>query len=254
MKTKPLTFIFTILCMLVLSSCVTPGTASPTDQLKPSETLTQAKLTTVPTNAITVIASVADYKPQSSCDHPYYPLRNGATWTLSTVDLVMNLSVTQVTGAQPESVALMTRVYDFGDQYTQAWHCGDKGIYEIDIMYYSADVGVMLPVGLITHTGLYLPSASLLSPGYSWDELSVIQNQGTVITSTYHYQVLSTDPVTVTGQVFAGLQVTVKGTVDARSKAGEQKHQDINILRVFALGVGVVQENELTLRKFVLPQ
>ena len=254
MKPKPLSFIFTALCMLVLSSCTTPGTSSPTVQPKPSETLSQARVTSVPTNTTTVIASVADYKPQSSCDHPYYPLRNGASWTLSTVDLVMSLSVTQVTGAQPESVALMTRVYDFGDQYTQAWHCSDNGIYEIDIMYYSADVGVMLPVVLITHTGLYLPSASLLSPGYSWDELAVIQNQGTVITSTYHYQVLSTNPVTVTGQVYAGLQVVIKGTVDARNKAGEEKHQDINLLRVFALGVGIVQENELTLRKFVHPQ
>jgi hypothetical protein len=251
-KTKPITYIFTVLCMFVLSSCVTPSTANPTTQPQSTEASTKTSVTSLPTNTTPIIASVADYKPQTSCDHPYYPLRNGATWTLSTADVVMNLSVTQVTGAQPESVALMTRAYDFGDQYTQAWHCGDNGIYEVDIMYYSANVGLVLPVALITHTGLFLPSASLLTPGYTWDELSVIQNQGTVITSTYHYQVLSTDPVTVTGQVYSGLQVVVTGTVDAQSSV-EKKHQDINILRVFALGVGIVQENELTLRKFIIP-
>ncbi|MHB1356397.1 MAG: hypothetical protein ACYCZF_10525 [Anaerolineae bacterium] len=251
MKTKLVAVIFTAFGLLLLSSCVSPGTVVPTAQVKPNETF--ARATVAPTSAIPVISSVADYKPQSSCDHPYYPLRKGALWVLSTADVVVNLAVTELTLAQPESVALMTRVYDFGDRYTQAWRCRDAGIYQIDVTYYSSEVGVVLPVSLITHTGLFLPKASLLSPGYSWDEFSVIQNQGTVITSTYHYQVLSTNPVTVTGQVFQGLQVVVKGIVNARNKAGEEVQQEVNLLRVFALGVGIVQENDLTLRKVVIP-
>jgi hypothetical protein len=254
LNTKPLTSFLTFFCVILLSSCVTPGTADLSNQPKPGATATDPSVTSIPTNTTPVIVSVAEYKPQSSCDHPYYPLRKGASWTLSTVDVVMNLLVTELTVAQPETIALMTRTYDFGDQYTQAWHCSDSGIYEIDVMYYSAEVGVMLPVALITHTGLFLPSASLLSPGYSWDELYVIQNQGTVITNTYHYQVLTANPVTVTGQVYPGLQVLGKGTVDARSRAGDEQHRDTSILRVFALGVGLVQESELTLRKVTNPQ
>jgi hypothetical protein len=239
--------------MVVLSSCVTPSTVSQTTQPKPGATQTKVEIKATPVSTIPVVTSVAEYQSQSACDHPYYPLRAGALWTLSTADVVVNLTVTELTRAQPESVAMMTRAYDFGDQYTQAWHCSAQGIYNIDVMYYSVNAGVVLPVALITHTGYFLPSASLLSPGYSWNELYVIQNQGMVITSTYHYQVLSTNPVTVTGQVYPGLQVVVKGKVDARNKAGAETHQTVDLLRVFALGVGVVQENDLTLRKVIIP-
>jgi hypothetical protein len=253
-KTKPFMILLTVICLLALSACASPDRSVPTPLVNPSETLTQASTTAIPSSTIPVLASVDDYKPQSSCDHPYLPLRSGASWTLSTADVVMNLTVSELTLAQPETVAMMMRAYDFGDRYTQAWRCGEAGIYENDVLFYTADEGVVRPVVTISHTGFYLPKASLLSPGYRWDEFSAIEHQGTVISSTYHYQVLSTNPVTVTGQVYPGLQVTIKETVVVLSKDGQESQQEVSLLRVFALGVGIVQENDLILRKVIMPQ
>ncbi|MHB9034621.1 MAG: hypothetical protein ACYC6L_16430 [Anaerolineae bacterium] len=240
--------------VLLLAACQAAPTASPTAVATSTPAQAAAPTATAgPTQEpVPVYATIQDYKPQSFCDNPYMPLRNGTEWALSTIDVVMTLKVQQITTTGSESVALVRRAYDFGEQYDQAWRCTADGMYGYDITSYNNTNGLVLPVATITHTGYYLPRADLLVPGYEWEEYSITYTQGYTVTTDQHYKVVSANPVNVLGQQVPGLQVHVTGKMSALSDQGKTTARDLDYMRVFGLGVGLVKEDELELRKLTM--
>lgn len=225
---------------------VTPGTPAPL-----SDTAVQSP-TGVP---LEVYASVAEYPAQSLCDHPYLPLRKSANWVMSTSEVVLTTEVSGVTVSDQESVAMVSRRYDTGTSYQQAWRCTAEGVYGIDVAFSSAN-GIPTPVVNKSHSGYYLPRGELLKQGYTWEETSISSfSSGALVTSTLRYQVLSFKPVSVNGQQFPGLQIQVTGKIAVGSeKEGMEAYQDINYLREFALGVGLVREDAMVLRRVSIPR
>ena len=170
---------------------VTPGTPAPL-----SDTAVQSP-TGVP---LEVYASVAEYPAQSLCDHPYLPLRKSANWVMSTSEVVLTTEVSGVTVSDQESVAMVSRRYDTGTSYQQAWRCTLR-VYGIDVAFSSAN-GILTPVVNKSHSGYYLPQESC-SNRVIPEETSISSfSSGALVTSTLRYQVLSFKPVSVNGQQF----------------------------------------------------
>jgi len=232
----------------LLAACQANPTAEPT------------RIPTVQASAIPIVTaaasttpfqtiSVEQYQAESLCDHPYFPIRVGTEWSLSTADVVIKLKVLNLASSNTESTAQLSLQYDFGERYDQAWRCSADGIYGYNITSYSDTSGLVQPVALLKHTGLYLPQASLLKTGYTWDELTVTYNQGYTITTDLHYAVASMNPVTVLGLQVPGIQIQVGGKMTAVDTTGQQSERDVNYVREFGLGVGLVKEDQLVLRK-----
>jgi len=168
--------------------------------------------------------------------------------------VVMTLQVKNLASSKDEAAAELTRKYDFGEQYDEAWRCTSDGIYGYAITAYNNTSGLVQPVALIQHTGYFLPAVSLLKTGYTWDELTITFNQGYTITTDLHYAVASMNPVSVLNQQVPGIQIKVTGKMTAVDKSGKQTERDVDYLREFGLGVGLVREDELVLRKLSVVQ
>ncbi|MBI5081252.1 MAG: FecR domain-containing protein [Chloroflexi bacterium] len=211
----------------------------------------------------------------TACDHPYFPLRPGATWTYSTESGSMTWTVTGVRGDKNNATAdLMVTTGQM--QMTQSIQCsGSNGIL----------VGILIGLNLgssgnMTMTrsnasGSFLPPADQLKPGFAWQASSEVQMQisgGTVTMSVTgkpveQYKVASNNKVTVAGKLYDGLQVT-----------GSMLIQDVTITlpnvpvapatrisgamnSVYAKGVGLVQQTSqvegqsstMTLTSFRVP-
>jgi len=243
-----------VLVSLLLSGCTPPATQTPAAQASATPHSSASAQAVTATTAASVapaatLKSAAEYLSETPCDHPYLPLRPGTKWGLNTAEVVMTLEVNQVVEGAEMTAATSTRSYDFGERYEQSWTCTSDGIRYDDIIYADPNSRVALPIAVIEHTGLYLPSADKLVVGYSWDEHSVTVNRGYTITMDLHYTVESTDPVTAIQQTVSGVQVRVSGEMRAVDKDGKETVRSVNFLRVFGLGIGVVLDDALRLQR-----
>lgn len=115
-------FAFIAIAVLLLSACsrtIVVVTATPSSSPEPSATLLPTaalRPTGTPPPTVPVVLpptpTEAGYSPQTACDHPYLPLRAGASWTyLITTDKDQNYqareirAVTTVTGDQASATA-----------------------------------------------------------------------------------------------------------------------------------------------------
>jgi len=99
----------------------------------------------------------------SSCDHPYFPLRPGSSWTYSTSDGDMSWSV----GSAGGSEAAMT-VSASGLTFDTHWTCTSGGIVSYDFNLSSSDLGGFVTLETTDTSGTWLPAADGLTPGASW--------------------------------------------------------------------------------------
>jgi hypothetical protein len=192
----------------------------------------------------------------TACDHPYFPVRPGATWTYSTEGGPMTWTVTGVSGDTTSASADMTA--DFSGQVTSNWHwqCDAGGLvsYEFGNLF-GASVGQIASYQLISSSGTFLPPADLLAPGYSWSNIYELEMTITVpgapegmsgtIASSVQYTVTGAEPVTVGDQTYDGLQVSQSGTFTMEFQVPGAPTQPTTVefagTIVFARGVGIVR-------------
>ncbi|MBF8281530.1 MAG: FecR protein [Anaerolineales bacterium] len=192
----------------------------------------------------------------TACDHPYFPVRPGATWTYSTEGGPMTWTVTGVSGDTTSASADMTA--DFSGQVTSNWHwqCDAGGLvsYEFGNLF-GASVGQIASYQLISSSGTFLPPADLLAPGYSWSNVYELEMTITVpgapegmsgtIASSVQYTVTGAEPVTVGDQTYDGLQVSQSGTFTMEFQVPGAPTQPTTVefsgTIVFAKGVGIVR-------------
>jgi hypothetical protein len=182
-----------------------------------------AEVTPVPTTsgAATEVAtpvpttSGASASGPTACDHAYFPLRPGSTWTFSTNAGNMILTVSGVTGDMNDATATM----DFSlppVTATYHWHCTPDGIESYD--FGNIAVGGASGVAnlkVTKNTGYWLITADKLTVGASWDNADTIQYDvsagGTSETFIYavsrHSSVAATEPQTVSGASQDALRV-----------------------------------------------
>ena len=168
---------------------------------------------------------------QTACDHPYFPLRVGASWVYnnSSDNYYYHWVVESVNGDLQNANAVM-RVYinenseptaeqnQAGTQIEYNWICSAAdGIVSFDLatlnVSNAGDGSFTLTLENIEGEGVMLPPAELLEPGYSWELTlsadfraeSLMGATGSMQAKDF-YTVTGKDPVEFNGQTFDGLQ------------------------------------------------
>jgi hypothetical protein len=163
---------------------------------------------------------------QTACDHPYFPLRAGASWSYTTSEGAYSWVVNSVSGDTSSAAADMSWTFTGAEgtvQGTYAWQCDSAGIVSYE--FGSLSVGGFGEVGtyqLVEHSGTFLPPAELLVPGYSWTNSYTTQSESTVggvsVTGTssvsQSLSVVGTEPVTVGGETYEGIQIAFTSSME----------------------------------------
>lgn len=107
---------------------------------------------------------------ETACDHPYFPLRSGSSWTYSTTEGTSTWSVGSAAGTADSAQATMSIVVPEITMTTH-WDCTSEGIISYDFGNISvAEMGEVVTMDVTDSSGVFLPAASLLAAGYSWSD------------------------------------------------------------------------------------
>ncbi len=122
-------------------------------------------------------AEAGGYQSQTACDHPYFPLRLGATWEYASEFGTYSWSVTEVSGdLDNASATLNMAMTDVSLAYH--WTCTRDGILSYDY----GNVGVSGAEGVdfevVSSEGVWLLPAEQLLPGTAWSHSYAISAAG----------------------------------------------------------------------------
>jgi hypothetical protein len=191
---------------------------------------------------------------QTACDHPYFPMRPGATWTYDTTNGQNVWTVTSITGDAQSANAVMT--FTAPDvQVTYNWACtAEGGLVSYDFGSFNvAELGTVVSLQVNNATGVWLPPASLLTVGYGWTNAyetvftitSADIGEGSAQSATAEsVTVAGAEPVNFGGQTLDGVQLSRTGTQSFQMSiggfSGPGQSVPINSTMVLARGVGIV--------------
>lgn len=193
----------------------------------------------------------------TACDHPYFPMRSGASWTYTTSSGTMTWSITSVTGDTNSAAAVMIAdisTTSGGITVTYNWQCDAGGLNSYDFGQLStSQFGQIASYELGDHSGTFLPPADVLVPGYSWTNTYTMkmsftapgaENMAGTTSVSDTYSVTGAEPVTFGGQTYDGLQISESGSTDTQiTLSGVEApatHIDSTGAFVLARGVGIV--------------
>jgi hypothetical protein len=224
-----------LLGCLFLVGCGPIATATPFPTSTPSPTAT-------PTPTVT---ATPVWTPLSACDHPYFPLREGAIWSYTSKlpegPATREISVVLITGDLQRATAETT-------EYT--YTCDSTGI--------KYSVPNFIAGTIRTLAGVVLPPPDQLRLGSSWDyvyEFSTTTVQGEVKTSTFslRHTVIGTDPVVFDGVTYDGLQVTIDQDADEPGFFGARVRTQSTYTWVLARTVGLLEDGIKILDQYSFP-
>jgi hypothetical protein len=142
------------------------------------------------------------------CDHPYLPLRTGATWSYASSEGALTWSVA---GAS-SSAATMDFATPLGS-LTVHWTCGPEGITSYDFGSISgAGLGGIATIDVVDSSGAWLPPAESLVPGYSWSNDYTTVVSSSVAGTSLEITISTSESWTVTGMETISVPA---GTFDA---------------------------------------
>jgi hypothetical protein len=192
----------------------------------------------------------------TACDHPYFPIRTGASWSYTSNFGGNTWNVNRVSGDTSSATAEMGyTMTDISGVYD--WLCDTTGLvsYQFGGGVNFAGQGQVVTFEVIESSGVFLPPADVLVPGYTWERTYTLQYELTIEGNTFpstiavaeSFSVVGNDPVTFNGETYPGLQVQSSSstTLDiafaAPGGGGSQPitTQASNSL-VYARGVGIV--------------
>ncbi len=120
---------------------------------------------------------------QTACDHPFFPLRPGATWTYQGESegesFGWTWTVLEVSGDRDNATAIMSGQFDFGATATYSWQCTREGIVSYDLANLSfSGLGLGdsdISMELVSGSGVFLPPAGQMTLGAGWDNAFSMQ-------------------------------------------------------------------------------
>lgn len=105
---------------------------------------------------------------ETACDHPYLPMRSGASWTYATTEGTLAWTIGDAGGSTESASAVMEVGFPGGSMATH-WTCTPAGIVSYDFGSISAGgIGGLVAMDVTDSSGVWLPAVELLTPGYSW--------------------------------------------------------------------------------------
>jgi hypothetical protein len=184
------------------------------------------------------------YAPPSACDHPYLPLRGGASWTYT------------MAGGDSSLPDTTTVIAVQGDTQTATAETNDY-VYECD------SLGIRYSISGNGHgtvkniSGVYLPPAESLALGFVWNyDYEIVYDFApntagpiTHLTCT----VIGTEPVTLNEVTYEGLQIRVEVVNELPPVLADQGPVEYSYDLVLARGVGLVAQASRQLVAFSIP-
>jgi hypothetical protein len=200
-----------------------------------------------------VIGSVG----QTACDHPYFPMRAGATWTYSAEGGAQTWTINSVQGDATSAAAEMS--WSQGDvSGTYNWQCDASGIVSYQFGSLNVAGAGSADYSVTSHSGTFLPPAELLVPGYGWENAYTIEytftGEGQTATSVTSVaetlSVAGNEPVSVGGEQVEGLQIAFSSNYSIQVSVAGQSAPPTDIASsgtyVLARGVGIVSITSVT--------
>ncbi len=200
--------------------------------------------------------------PQSACDHPYLPLRPGATWTYNDGQDTLIWEVIDVQGDLNNATAVMQiTVGDIALDYQ--WNCAEgEGLASFDFANLgSAASELQMTLEQISSDGQFLLPADQLQPGATWETnlesaFNFSQGEGdTVIEVTGDManvqtnEVISTNPVTFDGLTVDGVQLEQADAITmVMTILGNAMTQNMSFVSnyEFGRGIGMISQSSAT--------
>jgi hypothetical protein len=242
----------------------TPGqAATPAGDSEPAPTATATAsptATATPTPAVVGTPDpVGDYRAQSACDHPYFPLREGATWTYLMLSegeaYTWHWTVTQVTGDLREASAIVEANFDDEFHVTYHWECTEEGVFSFDygsIGFEAFDLeGISFSFDVVDTDGVMLPPPAQFVPGASWQNNYTVRASFTIegqsfSSTTQHagsHTAVDFETVTVRAGTFEALRVDGRST-STTTVFGQSTSSSSSSNQWYAYGVGWVRTSE----------
>jgi len=162
-----------------------------------------------------------------ACDHPYLPLRTGASWSYATTEGAYTWSVTSASGSAEAASATM----DFSVpevNFTVHWTCSPAGITSYDFGTISSSAyGAIASVEVASSSGSWLPAAESMVPGFSWsnDYTTVISTSAegfsieTTATTSESWTVAGIGTVAIPAGTFDALRIDGTATTTVTSSS-----------------------------------
>jgi hypothetical protein len=171
---------------------------------------------------------------ETACDHPYFPMRTGATWTYRLSDagetMTMIWTVTGVTGDRNNAEATIRAEFD-GFTTTYTWQCTPEGIVSFDFHAFNFDEfefemeDMSYSTEFSDQSGVTLPAPGQMRQGFSWNNgftmRTTIAMAGLALTYDFtnseSFTITGEESVTVPAGTFNALVVEMVGNSSASS-------------------------------------
>jgi hypothetical protein len=186
---------------------------------------------------------------QTACDHPYFPIRPGASWVYSSDSGTQTWSVTSVSGDQGSATATIEMAFQ-GGTVTNTWNCGGDGVVSFDFGTMGLPIsGFSTDITITSNSGTILPPPGQLVPGASWDnafteevhtsaagvELNMTMEAAETYTAT------GFETITTGAGTFDAIRIDGSGTFTTTSDLAGSFTTDVNSTYWLAEGVGFVR-------------
>lgn len=212
---------------------------------------------------------LSDTGPQSACDHPFWPLREGARWVFAGEDgASFTWEILSVTGDMDSAEATMqmsTGAEAEDVTFTYTWECGvDGGLVSYDFAGQTLNQpGLDMEMQVTSGSGEFLPPVELLETGYTWEtsinstfnmtieeagqNMAIGGEMANVQTST----ISGTEPVTFDGRAVDGLQIDqVSAMAMMMDMLGTSTTTDVTMASKMVLGRGIGMISQTTSTEF----
>lgn len=183
--------------------------------------------------------NLADYQPQTACDHPYFPLRPGATWTYASSSVYTYTQTVAAVEGDLEQARATVVVATPWLRITQQWECRPEGIALVSADYERLEPTATPYASLYGDlvSGLKLIPAADLTPGAVWEESHALtwDGQNRVEWSSSFAVVSDGGLATPAGQFYT---LRIEETDITRSASGDLAGAEA--ITWYAYGVGPV--------------
>jgi hypothetical protein len=189
------------------------------------------------------------YQAQTACDHPYWPLRPGASWTYAFSEGTYTWSVTDVSGDLDHATATMhLAMAELAIDYH--WTCTRAGLVSYDFGNISLPTeGGTFNFTVTSEEGAWLLPADELVPGAAWVNNYTMESDFSgagvdmqVVTNVAQsFTVAGLESTTLEAGTFDALRVDSTGTYQSSLPGIPTTSMDTTQSTWFAYGVGMVR-------------
>ncbi|HLB46579.1 MAG TPA: hypothetical protein VJL59_06100 [Anaerolineales bacterium] len=220
------------------------------EMLKHTLTAVQDRIDHPETTSVEDVVAAATYQSQTACDHPYLPLRAGATWTYAGDGFGYTWTVDSVSGDLNSATASMTYSFESGSM-TYSWYCTSEGVTYFQGGSMSFEGSTVANFTVTDSSGASLLPAGELIPGATWSNAYTMQYSfqaegvsGDVTTSVTEANTAGPKESMSTGTgTFDVIPVTSNGTYTYTSSfggAGPTTYSSTSTI-YYGYGVGIIR-------------